>query len=111
MKKLLTVVLVLVSSACGGPPVDRTGRVAGLLALAPDAAAGAQVYTDTFAGCHGADGKGAMARGVVADVAALSAGELATIALNGTGLMGAAGASLTDQQVADLAGWMKANLK
>lgn len=88
----------LVSTACGGPPVDRTGRVAGL-------------YADTCAGCHGADGKGAMARGIVADVAALSAGELATIALNGTGLMGAAGASLTDQQVADLAGWMKANLK
>mgnify|MGYP001807160043 CR=1 FL=1 len=52
-----------------------------------------------------------MARAIVADVPVLSTTELATIALNGVGLMGPAGASLTDQQVADLVTWVKANVK
>jgi len=110
MKKLIAIMAVT-SAACGGPPVDRTGRVPAIAALTADAAAGAQVYSSTCASCHGPAGKGATARAIVSDVAMLSTQELATIAINGYGLMGPVGASLNDQQVANLAAWMKANLK
>ena len=43
-------------TACGGAPVDKTGRVPTIITLTGDATAGAKVYTDTCAGCHGPDG-------------------------------------------------------
>ncbi len=110
MKKLIVIVIVSLT-ACGGPPVDKTGRVPAITALTADPAAGAQVFSSTCSSCHGPAGKGAMARAIVNDVAMLSTQELATIALNGYGLMGPVGASLDNQQVANLAAWMKANLK
>lgn len=111
MKKRLGAVALLALVGCGGPLVDKTGRVGAIMPLAADAAAGATVYANTCASCHGPDGKGKTARAIASDVVSLSSEELATITLNGTGLMGPAGAALADQQVADLVGWMKANLQ
>ena len=110
MKKLIAAALLSLAG-CGGPPVDKTGRVAAITLLTADVPAGQTVYSNTCSSCHGPDGKGKSARAIVSDVGSLSNEELATIALNGTGFMGPAGASLSDQQVADLVGWMKVSLK
>ncbi|MBL8921417.1 MAG: cytochrome c [Myxococcaceae bacterium] len=103
MRTLVVIVTIVVAGlACGpAPRVDRTGRADTVAALTGDAAAGKAVYDANCGGCHGAQGKGGVGKSLFPEFNGLTNGEVATVVLNGQGLMGAK-ATLSDQQIADL---------
>jgi mono/diheme cytochrome c family protein len=102
MRALIVVSIVFALAACGpAPRVDRTGRAGQVATLTADAAAGKAVYDANCAGCHGPQGKGGIGKSLFPDFNGLTTDEVATVVLNGQGLMGAK-ATLSDQQVADL---------
>lgn len=113
MKLLMTLTaFVALTSACGparGSP-DRTGRAATAAGLTADAAAGKGVYEANCSGCHGATGQGGRGRSLTPGFNGLTDVEVATVVLNGQGLM-AAQAKLTDQQIADLIAHGRATFK
>lgn len=112
MKQLAWAALAAMTLAACGGPVDKTGRVPGILALTGDVSAGQTVFANTCAGCHGPEGKGGSAKAIASAIPGHTPETLATIALNGTGfIMGPAGKDLSDQQVADLVAWLKATLR
>lgn len=93
---------VFTTTACGpAPRVDRTGRAEQVATLTGDAAAGKAVYDANCGGCHGAQGKGGIGKSLFPEFNGLTNAEVATVVLNGQGLMGAK-ANLSDQQIADL---------
>ncbi|MCB9760607.1 MAG: cytochrome c [Alphaproteobacteria bacterium] len=73
-----------------------------------DVQAGGQLYLSLCASCHGPDGLGASGPGL-ALVPEMSDAELWDIIVNGVEDMPAYG-YLTDQEVADLIAWMRANV-
>lgn len=86
--------LIGLAIACGDG-----GRVDDILALTGDAAAGATVYADNCASCHGDDGTG----GSGPDISGESeTEEIAQIVLDGEGDMPAFDGDLTDQEIADV---------
>lgn len=103
MRSLMVVVAIVIPTlSCGpAPRVDRTGRADQVAALTGDAAAGKAVYDANCGGCHGMQGKGGIGKSLFPEFNGLTNGEVATVVLNGQGLMGAK-ASLSDQQIADL---------
>jgi mono/diheme cytochrome c family protein len=81
--------------ACGGD-----GRIDDVLALEGDPTNGEAVYLDTCAGCHGEDGTGGSAEGIVGEDEGED--ELAEVILFGEDEMPAFDGDLTDQEIADV---------
>ena len=70
-----------------------------------DIAAGEQVFADTCAACHGADGTGGIGPSLLDEVPDASDAELQDVIQNGEGEMPAQ--SLDDQQTADVIAYMR----
>jgi mono/diheme cytochrome c family protein len=70
-----------------------------------DIAAGEQVFADTCAVCHGADGTGGIGPSLLDEVPDASDAELQDVIQNGDGEMPAQ--SLDDQQTADVIAYMR----
>ncbi len=100
---------VLLLVACGDDEGDTTGddRVADVLALTGSASAGATVYTDTCAVCHGANGEGGAGSALATVADSLSDEEVVDTILNGTSGMVAYDGQLTDQQIADVFAYLR----
>ncbi len=79
-------------------------RVDTILALTGDADAGATIYADNCASCHGADGTGATERAILGT----ESEEIAEIVLNGEDSMPSFADSLEDQDIADIIAWIEA---
>jgi mono/diheme cytochrome c family protein len=103
--------LVIGLAACGG----ETTRVDAVLALDGDAAAGASVYADNCAACHGASGLGVDDpdnTSLIGDNLTEAAGEVeedaefARLILDGEGSMPSFADGLDDQQIADVLAYM-----
>lgn len=95
--------------ACGDKDGDDSGGPTGgnyddILALTGDATAGATVFSDNCATCHGADGTGDSGPSLVAAVPGYSDEELLGIMLEGKGSMAAI--ALADQEAADVLAYL-----
>lgn len=89
--------------ACGGGEQTRAQKVA---ALTASTTAGKDIYTQTCAACHGADGKGNATYPSVTQEN--EAEEIAQTLINGVpGTDMASYASFTDQQLADVTAYVK----
>lgn len=78
------------------------GEYDDILSLEGDASAGATVYADNCASCHAADGTGGTGPDLTAHVGHHSDEELVGTIVDGSGTMPAFGASLDDQDIADV---------
>jgi len=87
--------------ACG-----ETTRTDDVLALAGDEAAGATVYTESCATCHGADGMGGTGPSLVDYMPGSDDAETVDLILNGGGGMPGFASSLEDQDIADVLEYM-----
>jgi mono/diheme cytochrome c family protein len=90
--------------ACAGSKDDTSGDNGG--GGGGDATAGAEVYSTSCAGCHGANGNDGSAPDLTAEVPSKTDEELTTIITEGTGSMGPV--SLDDTQLADLLAHLRA---
>ncbi|MCK6506454.1 cytochrome c [Myxococcota bacterium] len=94
--------------ACGDKDGDDSGGTGGtyddILALTGDSAAGATVFGDTCAACHGADGTGDSGPSLVDAVPGYGDEDLLSIMLEGKGSMGAV--ALSDQEAADVLAYL-----
>ncbi|HMV66116.1 MAG TPA: cytochrome c [Myxococcota bacterium] len=95
-------VLVPFFVACGG-----AGRADTILSLTGDETAGATIYDDNCAVCHGADGTGVTGPNLTGESVGTS---VVDTVLDGKEDMPAFGSDLTDQDVADLLAWLDANV-
>jgi len=89
----------LMLGACGGDEAN-DDRIAAILELDGDVAAGATGYASNCASCHGADGEGGTGP-AMADAVTLSDEDIVDVVLNGVGGMPGFD-SLEDQEIADI---------
>jgi mono/diheme cytochrome c family protein len=92
-----------------GGSTSGDSRVDMILSLSPDAAAGAQVFTNTCGAsiCHGADGNSGSAADLSTVAPSLSDAQLVTTVLDGVGNMPPM--NLSDQEVADVVAYLNEN--
>ena len=91
--------MVMVSACAGGSGT----RADDILALTGDATAGATIYSDNCAVCHGADGTGGGGPNITGE----SVGDEAiNVVIDGKESMTAFGDVLSDQDIADLFAYM-----
>ena len=99
-------VLAALLAGCGEEEED---RVASVLALEGDAAAGETLYGTECAGCHGASGEGGVGPAMDSLVPALSPEAFVEVTIYGFGESMPAHEYLTDQEVADIYTWLSEN--
>lgn len=100
--------LGLVLGACSGDEGENEGgRVDDILALTGDSAAGAGVFADNCAVCHGADGTGGSGPDVTSED---DEAEVAEVVLFGEEEMTPFDGVLTDQEIADVVAYVTAGL-
>ncbi len=92
---------LLASSLVGCAGSERADTILGLTG---DADAGATLYADNCASCHGADGTGGAEEGILGE----EASEIAEVVLNGEDSMPSFADSLEDQDIADILAWIEA---
>lgn len=97
-----TVLFTLVASSLVG--CANAGRADTILGLTGDADAGATLYADNCASCHGVDGTGGTQEGILGE----EASEIAEIVLNGEDSMPSFADTLADQDIADIIAWIEA---
>jgi mono/diheme cytochrome c family protein len=102
----------LTTAACsssgndGGAASVSSAQVDAILALTPDLSAGNSIYTTECVSCHGTDARsGSERRDVAGDAVANPSGAVRQILGGGGGMPSFA--SYSDQQVADLLGYVK----
>ena len=82
-------------------------EVDAILALTGDATAGATVFSNTCAGCHGADGASGYAANLVEEIPSKDDAFIVNIIINGDG-GGMPAQDLSDQEVADVLAYVRA---
>jgi mono/diheme cytochrome c family protein len=97
MNRILPFLCLFPLVACGV-----SARVDSILALSGDATAGATVYENHCASCHGADGRGASGPGILGE----EAEEVVDVVLYGEEDMPAFADTLEDQEIADVTAWV-----
>ena len=93
---------LLFAVACG-----KSAQVDDILALDGDAEAGATLYADNCAGCHGADATGGSGPNLVEEAGEEEEEFIDTI-LSGEGDMPSFEGDLTDQEIADIMAFLQA---
>lgn len=96
MTPVLSLLTLMV--ACGG-----ADRVDDVMALTGDAAAGATVYANDCASCHGADGSGDSGPSIIGED---ESEEIAEVVLFGEDDMPAFDGDLSDQDIADVVAYV-----
>ena len=102
---------VLVTGALGACDDGGDARIATILELSGDIDRGEELYASECASCHRADGRGSAGGGRGKDltvwVGRNSASELVEAIIGGTSGMPSFGTFLDDQQIADLAAYVR----
>lgn len=93
---LLIFVALIACNATGEDTADGSGA---------DATAGAQVFADTCAGCHGANGEGASGPAMSEAAAGKTEADVEDVVRNGSGDMPAQ-SQLSDPEMADVAAYV-----
>ena len=107
----VSVLCVLLLSACGSDSTDEETRYDKIAKLTGDSANGKAVYDSNCAGCHGADGKSGAAGPNLVEGAltALTVAQMAQAVVDGKSVMPAF-TQLSNQEVADVVSYVKGPL-